>query len=108
MCSTVSSLFISTLLISGIIVSIVKHEEWLSRGVQKVIGLKRPAPYEVDLQSAEWFIKLVEFLNTSKLSRIFDITERQDLLSQLVITSSGVFVKLCFALIFLFVVCSLL
>ena len=59
-------LAISTLLISGIIVSIVKHEEWLSRGVKNVIGLKRPAPYEVDLQSSDWFIRLVEFLNTSK------------------------------------------
>ena len=56
-------LAISTLLISGIIVSIVKHEEWLSRGVKNVIGLKRPAPYEINLQSSEWFIKLVEFLN---------------------------------------------
>ena len=101
-------LAISTLLISGIIVSIVKHEEWLSRGVKNVIGLKRPAPYEVDLQSSDWFIRLIEFLNTSKLSKIFDITERQDLLSQLVINASGVFVKLCFTLIFLIVVCSLL
>jgi branched-chain amino acid transport system permease protein len=40
-------LAISTLLISGIIVSVIKHEEWLSRGVKNVIGLKRPAPYEV-------------------------------------------------------------
>ena len=101
-------LAISTLLISGIIVSIVKHEEWLSRGVKNVIGLKRPAPYEVDLQSSDWFIRLIEFLNTSKLSKIFDIAERQDLLSQLVISASGVFVKLCFTLIFLIVVCSLL
>ena len=101
-------LAISTLLISGIIVSIVKHEEWLSRGVKNVIGLKRPAPYEVDLQSTDWFIRLIEFLNTSKLSKIFDIAERQDLLSQLVISASGVFVKLCFTLIFLIVVCSLL
>ena len=101
-------LAISTLLISGIIVSIVKHEEWLSRGVKNVIGLKRPAPYEVDLQNSEWFIRIIEFLNTTKLSKIFNDIERQDLLSQLVISSSGVFVKLCFALIFLFVVCSLL
>src|SRR6056300_589369 len=101
-------LAISTLLISGIIVSIVKHEEWLSRGVKNVIGLKRPAPYEVNLQSSDWFIRLVEFLNTSKLSKIFDISERQGLLSQIVISSSGVFVKLCFTLIFLIVVCSLL
>jgi branched-chain amino acid transport system permease protein len=101
-------LAISTLLISGIIVSIVKHEEWLSRGVKNVIGLKRPAPYEVDLQNSEWFIRIIEFLNSAKLSKIFNGIERQDLLSQLVISSSGVFVKLCFALIFLFVVCSLL
>ena len=101
-------LAIVTLGISEIVVSVLKHEEWLSRGVKNVIGLKRPAPYEVDLQSSDWFIRLVEFLNTSKLSKIFDITERQDLLSQLVISSSGVFVKLCFALIFLLVVCSLL
>ncbi len=101
-------LAISTLLISGIIVSIVKHEEWLSRGVKNVIGLKRPAPYEVDLQNSDWFNNLIEFLNTSKLSKILNNIERQDLLSQLVISSSGVFVKLCFALIFLFVVCFLL
>ena len=101
-------LAISTLLISGIIVSIVKHEEWLSRGVKNVIGLKRPAPYEVDLQNSEWFIRIIEFLNTAKLSKIFNDIERQDLLSQLVISSSGVFVKLCFALIFSIVVCSLL
>ena len=101
-------LAISTLLISGIIVSIVKHEEWLSRGVKNVIGLKRPAPYEVDLQSSDWFIRLVEFFNTSKLSKIISGVERQDVLSQLVISSSGIFVKLCFALIFLLVVCLLL
>ena len=101
-------LAISTLLISGIIVSIVKHEEWLSRGVKNVIGLKRPAPYEIDLQSSEWFIKLVEFLNTSKLSKIINVIEREDLLKELVINSSGIFVKLCFSFLFLFVLCVLL
>ena len=101
-------LAISTLLISGIIVSIVKHEEWLSRGVKNVIGLKRPAPYEVDLQSSEWFIKLVEFLNTSKLSKIISTVDRDNLLKELVISSSGIFVKLCFSLLFLFVLFVLL
>ena len=38
-------LAIATLLIAEIIVSIIKHEEWLARGVKNVIGLKRPAPY---------------------------------------------------------------
>ena len=56
-------LAISTLLISGIIVSVIKHEEWLSRGVKNVIGLKRPAPYEVDLQNSEWFINLIELIH---------------------------------------------
>ena len=47
-------LAIATLLIAEIVVSIVKHEEWLARGVKNVIGLKRPAPYEIDLQTSPW------------------------------------------------------
>ena len=74
-------LAISTLLVSGIIITIVKHEEWLSRGVKNVIGLKRPVPYEVDLQNSEWFIKLVEFFNSSKLSNILDPDEKISLLN---------------------------
>ena len=99
---------ISTLLVSGIIITIVKHEEWLSRGVKNVIGLKRPVPYEVDLQNSEWFIKLVEFFNSSKLSNILDPDEKISLLNQFVITSSGVFLKLCFSFIFLLVVITIL
>ena len=41
-------LAIATLLISEIVIAIIKHEDWLSRGVKNVIGLKRPVPYEVD------------------------------------------------------------
>ena len=101
-------LAISTLLISGIIITIVKHEEWLSRGVKNVIGLKRPAPYEVDLQNSEWFIKLIEFINFSKISKVLDLEQQTNLLNQLVISSSGVFVKLCFSIIFLIVVLTIL
>ena len=101
-------LAISTLLISGIVITIVKHEEWLSRGVKNVIGLKRPAPYETNLQKTEWFINSIEFFNTSKLSNIIDLEARASLLNQLVITSSGIFVKLCFSVIFLIVVLVLL
>ena len=36
-------------------------------GVKNVIGLKRPAPYEIDLQTSEWFINLVTKFNSSKL-----------------------------------------
>ena len=82
-------LAISTLLISGIIVTVIKHEEWLSRGVKNVIGLKRPAPYEVDLQNSEFFIKFIETL------RFWAPTTKD-----IIISSSGIFVKLCFTLIF--------
>ena len=82
-------LAISTLLISGIIVSVIKHEEWLSRGVKNVIGLKRPAPYEVNLQNSEWFIKMIETI------RFWGPTTKD-----IIISSSGIFVKLCFTVIF--------
>ena len=55
-------LAIVTLGISEIVVSVLKHEEWLSRGVKNVIGLKRPVPYEINLQNTDWFINLVTFL----------------------------------------------
>ena len=44
-------LAIATLLISEIVIAVIKHEDWLSRGVKNVIGLKRPVPYEIDLQT---------------------------------------------------------
>ncbi len=101
-------LAISTLLISGIIISLVKHEEWLSRGVKNVIGLKRPVPYEIDLQNSIWFPKLIEFLNSSVLSSISNLDKRTAMLTDLVISSSGVFVKLCFSIIFALVLIVLL
>ena len=42
---------IATLGISEIIISILKNEDWLTRGV-KCHWLERPVPYEVDLQKA--------------------------------------------------------
>ena len=101
-------LAIATLLIAEIIVSIIKHEEWLARGVKNVIGLKRPAPYEIDLQTTPWFINLVEKFHSAKLELINSVTERQDALNQLVIDASSVYVKLCFAGMFLIVVIILL
>ena len=87
-------LAIVTLGISEIVVSVLKHEEWLSRGVKNVIGLKRPVPYEIDLQNADWFISLVTYLNSSKLNNIIDVTDRQQVLNNLIIDGSGIFVKL--------------
>ena len=101
-------LAIATLLIAEIVVSILKHEEWLARGVKNVIGLKRPAPYEIDLQKSEWFINLVEKFNSRKLNLIESVSEKQDALNQMVIDASSIYVKLCFTGLFLSVVIFLL
>jgi len=101
-------LAIATLLIAEIVVHIIKHEEWLARGVKNVIGLKRPAPYEIDLQTSPWFINLVEKFHSTKLELISSVAERQDVLKQLVIDASSVYVKLCFTGLFLTVVIILL
>ena len=101
-------LAIATLLISEIVIAIIKHEDWLTRGVKNVIGLKRPAPYEVDLQATDWFITLVEKFNSGKLELISNLSDRQTTLNQLVIEGSSVFVKLCYSGLFLTVVIILL
>ena len=101
-------LAIATLLISEIVIAVIKHEDWLSRGVKNVIGLKRPVPYEIDLQGKDWFINLVQKLNQGSLNLITNSLEKQQALKQLVIESSTVFVKLCFAGLFTAVVIVLL
>ena len=101
-------LAIATLLISEIVIAVIKHEDWLSRGVKNVIGLKRPVPYEIDLQTKQWFINLVEKFNQRTLNLVTDILEREQLLKQLVIDGSTVFVKLCYAGLFTIVVIILL
>ena len=101
-------LAIATLLISEIVIAIIKHEDWLTRGVKNVIGLKRPAPYEVDLQTTEWFINLVEKFNSGKLALISNLADRQAALNQMVIEGSSVFVKLCYSGLFLVIVVILL
>jgi branched-chain amino acid transport system permease protein len=101
-------LAIATLLISEIVIAIIKHEDWLSRGVKNVIGLDRPVPYEVNLQTTEWFINLVAKFNSGKLELISNIADKQAALNQLVIEGSSVFVKLCYSGLFLIVVIALL
>tara|TARA_B100001057_G_scaffold162760_1_gene163421 strand:+ start:945 stop:2273 length:1329 start_codon:yes stop_codon:yes gene_type:complete len=101
-------LAIATLLISEIVISIIKHEDWLARGVKNVIGLDRPVPYEVNLQTTEWFINLVAKFNSGKLELISNISDKQAALNQLVIEGSSVFVKLCYSGLFLIVVVTLL
>ena len=101
-------LAIATLLISEIVIAIIKHEDWLARGVKNVIGLDRPVPYEVNLQTTEWFINLVAKFNSGKLDLISNIADKQAALNQLVIEGSSVFVKLCYSGLFLIVVIALL
>ncbi len=75
-------LAIATLGISEIIVAVLKHEDWMTRGVKNISGLKRPVPYEVDLQAAPWFLDLCKTLGTDP------------------VTFSSIFVKLCYAILF--------
>jgi len=93
-------LAIATLGISEIIIAVLKHEDWLSRGVKNVIGLKRPVPYEIDLQNTDWFISLISYLHSSKLGKINDSLESEKLLNQLVIEGSSIIVKLSYMILF--------
>lgn len=47
-------LAIATLGISEIVLSMLRYEDWLTRGVKNVNGLPRPVPYEIDVQQSEW------------------------------------------------------
>lgn len=49
-------LAIATLGIAEIIIAVLKNEDWLTRGVKNVVGVPRPVPYEVDLQSDPDFV----------------------------------------------------
>ncbi len=75
-------LAIATLGISEIIVAVLKHEDWLTRGVKNVTGLPRPVPYEVDLQQTQWFLDLCAQLGANP------------------VTFSSIFVKLCYMVLF--------
>ena len=93
-------LAIATLGISEIVIAILKHEDWLSRGVKNVTGLNRPVPYEVDLQQADWFVDLILWINSGKINSILDSSDQNIFINQLIVDSSGIFVKLCYALLF--------
>ncbi|MFB3058415.1 MAG: branched-chain amino acid ABC transporter permease [Gammaproteobacteria bacterium] len=92
-------LTIATLGIAEIILALMKNEDWLTRGVKNVTGLPRPVPYEVDLQSSEWFVDLVSWWHSGVLSALADI-DRQQALKQFAIEASSIFVKLCYSGLF--------
>ncbi len=83
-------LAIATLGISEIIIAILKYEEWLSRGVKNVTGLPRPVPYEINLIETGWFVDFAAWFG-------FDVAD-----------AASVFVKLCYAGLFLIVLAVLL
>jgi branched-chain amino acid transport system permease protein len=83
-------LAIATLGISEIIITILKNEDWLTRGVKNVVGLPRPVPFEIDLQRSEWF---QQFADT--LGQPYD-------------SLSSICVRLCFAGLFALVLIVLL
>ena len=74
---------IATLGISEIVIAILKNEDWLARGVKNVTGLERPVPYEVNLQAELWFADFAAWFGAG------------------VIEASTIFVKLCYAVLFL-------
>ncbi len=74
---------IATLGISEIVIAILKNEDWLARGVKNVTGLERPVPYELDLQGSSWFNNFTTWLSAD------------------VVEASSIFVKLCYAGLFL-------
>ena len=78
-------LAIATLGISGIILYIVKNEDWLTRGVKNVNGIPRPVPYEINLQNELWF---------QNLAQLIDVPVRD---------FSTIFVKCCYSALFLIV-----
>ena len=79
-------LAIATLGIAETIIAVLKNEDWLSRGVRNVNGLPRwPVPYEVELQNNPEFVAWAQSLG-------FEAAE-----------ASSLFVKACFAVIFVVV-----
>ncbi len=92
-------LAIATLGISEIIIAVLKNEDWLSRGVKNVTGLDRPVPYELDLQSSEWFLDLLRWWHADVLTALDDAA-RADALKQFAIDGSSIFVKLCYTGLF--------
>ncbi len=83
-------LAIATLGIAEIIISVMKNEDWLARGVKNVTGVPRPVPYEVDLQQAEWFLGLATRIGADP------------------VTFSSIFVKLSYASLFIVVLLALI
>lgn len=82
-------LAIATLGIAEIVVAVLKNEDWLDRGVKNVVDIRRPVPYEVDLQASEGFLSFVGHFGADP------------------VTASAIVVKLLYAGLFLVVLLAL-
>ena len=91
---------IATLGISEIVIAVLKNEDWLTRGVKNVTGLARPVPYEVDLQQDPAFLDMVAVLHSGSLEALTGDAHAAAL-REFAIQSSSLFVKLCYAGLFL-------
>ena len=83
-------LAIATLGIGEIIVAVLKNEGWLARGVLNITGIPRPVPYELQLQSNPDFVAAAARWGMDAA------------------TASGIYVKLCYASIFIAVLLTLI
>jgi branched-chain amino acid transport system permease protein len=92
-------LAIATLGISEIILAVIKNEDWLTRGVKNVTGLPRPVPYEINLQSSDWFIQFIQWWHSGLLNSL-SAADKQAALKQFIIEGSSILVKLCYAGLF--------
>ena len=100
-------LAIATLGISEIILYVIKNEDWFVRGVKNVAGLPRPVPYEVDMQKSEWLQNIVAWIHSSDLE-LLSQSEQVTQLSEYVRGASVVFVKLCYAGLFVTILVALI
>ncbi len=92
-------LAIATLGIAEIVISVLRNEDWLSRGVKNVTGLPRPVPYEIDLQRSERFAEWVEWFRAERLTDL-EGAARAGAFQADLIEASSLFVKLCYAGLF--------
>lgn len=83
-------LAIATLGIGEIIVAVLKNEDWLARGVKNITSIPRPVPYEIDLQNNPEFVEFATRWG-------FGAAE-----------ASGIWVKLCYMLLFLVVLLTII
>ena len=58
-------LAIATLGVSEILISILRNEGWLARGVKNVAGIPRPAPSPVEVRQQDWVVDLAGTLGRS-------------------------------------------